>query len=241
MAVYNINGNIIDSEPLSNDVKNSLLSCFRGVAWLNWEDSGQSLYDALNRALNGGVDPRIAYEIPSDTDISTWSIDTEQHAYTLDEDFTILAKVSIDMSSQEAGAFLLDSLSRTGAVVGCRLQVGLSNNAVNFTATFNQGSAYNGIGGTTSNTFTKSDSHNVVFIMVNNDKNMTVKIYVDGNAEYQDTRLLVDKEGAVYPPTYYIGMHQGGVERPWPGVVDLFRIYNVALTNSEINQILGLA
>lgn len=239
MAVYDIDGNIIDSEPLSNDVKNSLLSCFRGVAWLNWEDSGQSLYDALNRALNGGVDPRIAYEIPSDTDISTWSIDTEQHAYTLDEDFTILAKVSVDMSNLETGAFLLDSLSRTGSAVGCRLQAGLSNNAVNFTASFNGGDTSSGIGNTTSNTFTKSDSHDVIFIMVNNDKDMIVKIYVDGNVELQENRTLVDKENT-YPPTYYIGKHHGDVERPWPGVVDLFRIYNVALTNSEINQILGL-
>lgn len=228
-------------EGISDEVKQALLACFRGVAWLDWEGSGESLYNALEEALydEPAPDPRIVYEIPHGTDISTWAIDTEQHAYTLDEDFTILAKASIDMSSQESGTFLLDSLSRTAPTVGCRLQSGLSNNAVNFTATFNQGSAYGGIGGTTNNTFSKS-THNVIFIMTNYNKYMTVAIYVDGNIELQSSNTLTDKEGAVYPPTYYIGMHQGGVARPWPGTVDLFRIYNEALSNNEINEILGL-
>ena len=229
-------------EGISDEVKQALLACFRGVAWLDWKGSGESLYNALEEALYNepAPDPRIVYEIPQGTDISTWAIDTKQHAYTLDEDFTILAKASIDMSSQESGVFLLDSLSRTASNVGCRLQSGLSNNAVNFTATFNQGSMYGGIGGTTSNTFSKSTTHNVIFIMTNYNKYMTVAIYVDGNIELQSSNTLTDKEGAVYPPTYYIGMHQGGVVRPWPGTVDLFRIYNEVLSNNEINEILGL-
>lgn len=225
---------------LSQDIKEALLACFRDVAWLNWAESGLSSYEALYLALNGGVDPRIAYEIPHGTDISTWSIDTGQHAYTLDEDFTILIKSSVDMSSKESGAFILDSLSRTGSTVGCRLQVGLSNGAVNFTASFNGGLISSGIGGTTSNTFSKSNSHDVIFIMVNNGKNMALKVYVDGNIEYQDARLLQNKEGATYPPTYYVGKHHGDYEAPWPGVVDVFRIYNIALSDDEINRILGL-
>ena len=37
---------------LSDEAKDVLLACFRGVAWLNWEEDGESLYNALATALN---------------------------------------------------------------------------------------------------------------------------------------------------------------------------------------------
>lgn len=37
---------------LTDEAKEALLACFRNVAWLNWEESGESLYNALCEALD---------------------------------------------------------------------------------------------------------------------------------------------------------------------------------------------
>ena len=221
---------------LTNQMKVALLNCFNHVAWS--DEHGQDYYDALYDALYGS-DSRIVYEIPYGTDISDWSVDTEQHAFTLDEDFTFLAKMS--WLPSETGAFLLDSQSTAGAVVGARIQSGMADNNANvyFMNQFNGGISNSGAGTRTSNTFPANVSHNVIFVMKNDDKEITIKTYVDGQLEYSDNRTLTDKETA-YPATYYIGKNHSDNIRLWLGAVDLYRIYNEALTDTEIATILGL-
>lgn len=221
---------------LSAQLKTALLGCFDHVAWK--DDYGRDYYDALYDALYNS-DPRIVYEIPHGTDISDWSIDTEQHAFTLDEDFTFLAKVS--WLPSESGAFLLDSQSVAGAIVGVRIQSGMSDNNTNvyFLNQFNGGTTNSGAGTRTFNTFPANVSHNVICIMKNDNKNLTIKTYVDGQLEYSDNRTLADKENT-YPSTYYIGKNHSDTVRLWTGTVDLYRIYNEALTDSEIATILEL-
>lgn len=220
----------------TNQMKVALLNCFNHVAWS--DEHGQDYHDALYDALYGS-DSRIVYEIPYGTDISDWSVDTEQHAFTLDEDFTFLAKMS--WLPSESGAFLLDSQSTTGAIVGVRIQSGMSDNNTNvyFLNQFNGGTSNSGAGTRTSSTFPANVSHNVICIMKNDNKNLTIKTYVDGQLEYSDNRTLADKENT-YPSTYYIGKNHSDAVRPWAGTVDLYRIYNEALTDSEIATILGL-
>lgn len=200
----------------------------------------EALSDAeINEILGITPDEKIAYEITRNTDISTWNIDTGKHAYTADEDFTFLAKVTWNPS--ESGAFLLDSQSTTGEVVGARIQSGIADNNTNvyFLNQFNGGINNSGAGARTTNVFSASVSHTVIYVMRNNNKFMTIKTYIDGNLEYEDSRTLTAKENT-WPETYYIGMNHGNQIRPWDGIIDLYRIYNEALSDSEINSILGL-
>ena len=56
MSVYNINGEeIVDSTGLSNDVKDSLLKCFRNVAWI--DANSDSHYGELREALYDEPEP----------------------------------------------------------------------------------------------------------------------------------------------------------------------------------------
>jgi len=201
----------------------------------------EALTDAeINQIIGMAPDERIVYEIPHNTDISVLSIDTNKHAYTMDENFTFLAKAT--WNPAEAGAFLLDSQSTTGSVVGARVQAALVDNNTNviYTNQFNGGTGNNGSGGQTSNSFSASTQHTVIYIMRNNNKSITHKIYVDGVLEYEDSRTLTAKTNT-WPSTYYIGMNHGNQIRPWDGIIDLYRIYNEALSDSEINSILGLS
>lgn len=229
-------------EGISDEVKQALLACFRGVAWLDWEGSGESLYNALEEALYNepAPDPRIVYEIPQGTDISTWAIDTEQHAYTLDEDFTFLAKVTTETAQATlSGMFLIDSQSTTTPTVGMRVQGTWTDGNMKILAQYNGGIINSGAGGQTSNSFPVNVDHDLITIIRNNNKAFTVKIYVDGTLEYSDSRTLSARQNT-YPPTYYIGKNHGDVERHWLGTVDIYRIYNEALTDAEITSILGV-
>lgn len=51
-ALARANIGIGDISGLSEEAKEALLACFRNVVWINWEESGQSYYDALAEALD---------------------------------------------------------------------------------------------------------------------------------------------------------------------------------------------
>ena len=238
-AVGKALADVID-KALTQEVKDALLACFRGVAWLNWKDEGKSLYNNLYDALYNS-DSRIMYEIPHGTDISDWSIDTEQHAYTLDEDFTILANVTTNTAGAEAtGMFLLDSQSANTPTVGVRIQANISNGYLTFRNAFNGGSGSSGgSGGSTTGSYSADTNHNIIFILRNASKALTAMTYVDGVLDYQSTDTLAEKQNT-YPSTYYIGKNHSDVVRPWFGNVNMFRIYNTALSNAEIGNLLNV-
>ena len=48
---------------LSDEAKNALLACFRGVAWLNWEEDGKSLYNTLAETLDIEPAPEFEYGV----------------------------------------------------------------------------------------------------------------------------------------------------------------------------------
>lgn len=224
---------------LTPAIKSAMLACFRGLPYMEGQED---LYDALYDALytTAPIDTRIVYEIPHGTDISTWSIDTGQHAYTLDEDFTFLAKVTTDTAGTSmTGMFLLDSLSTVTPFVGPRVQANMSNGNLTFRMGFNGADDQGGVGGTGSGVYDANEVHTVVFVLRNNNKSVTAKCYVDGIVNYQNTATLQDKT-TEYPETYYVGKIQNGIERPWQGVVDIYRIYNEALTDTEIASILNV-
>lgn len=227
---------------MSDNAKIALVNCFLHLGFL--DGKGPELIEALQTALWADAkDTRIVYEIPHGTDISNWIIDTQQHAFTLDEDFTFLAKVTVDASGSETtGMFLLDSLSVTSPQVGARCQANISNGNITFRNVFNggnTGSQSQGAGGTTTGTYLASAEHTIIMVLRNASKTLTVLTYVDGTLDYQEEKVCTDISNT-YPSTYYIGKTHGNIERPWLGTVEIYRIYNVALSDSEIERLLNI-
>lgn len=230
------------SAGLTDEAKLALINCFLHIGFI--DDKGPDLIADLQAALfTGGGDSRIVYEIPHGTDISKWSIDTQQHAFTLDEDFTFLAKVTADASGSETTAmFLLDSLSTETPLAGTRCQANISNGNITFRSTFNGGnnsSQSAGAGGTTTGTYSASAEHTVIMVLRNASKTLTALTYVDGTLDYQDEKACTDVS-TTYPSTYYIGKTHSNIERPWLGTVEMYRIYNAALSDSEIERLLNI-
>ena len=115
----------------------------------------------------------------------------------------------------------------------------MSNGNLTFRMGFNGADDQGGVGGTSSGVYDANEVHTAVFVLRNNNKSVTAKCYVDGIVNYQNTATLQDKT-TEYPETYYVGKIQNGTERPWQGVVDIYRIYNEALTDTEIASILNV-
>lgn len=224
---------------MSDNAKIALVNCFLHIGFL--DGKGPELIEALQTALWADAkDTRIVYEIPHGTDISNWIIDTQQHAFTLDEDFTFLAKVTVNASgSDTTGMFLIDSLSTATPVVGARVQANISNGNIAFRNVFNGGTEGSGAGGTTTGTYSANAEHTVIAVMRNASKTLTVLTYVDGMLDYQGSATLTNKS-TTYPETYYIGKTHSNAERPWLGTVEMYRIYNAALSDSEIERLLNI-
>lgn len=232
----------VDNIGLTDAAKIALVNCFLHIGFL--DDKGPDLIADLQNALfTGGADSRIVYEISHGTDISDWSIDTQQHAFTLDEDFTFLAKATVDASGSETtGMFLIDSLSVASPQVGARCQANISNGNITFRNVFNggnTGSQSPGAGGTTTGTYSASAEHTIIMVLRNASKTLTVLTYVDGTLDYQEERVCTDISNT-YPSTYYIGKTHSDTERPWLGTVEMYRIYNAALSDSEIERLLNI-
>ena len=232
------------SSGMSDAAKAALINCFLKVTWV--DDSGADLIQALTTALYNGDSPapsNIVYEIPSNTDISSWYKDTEQHAFTLDENFTIVEKITVNsIPSGTNDMFLLDAQTVSGVtpVVGLRQQATISDGLITFRFTFNSDNDNGGAGQTVGNNILASASHTLSYYIVNNNKRVIYKLYVDGTLLDNGDVVLANKPNAVYPATYYIGKNQAGANRPWKGSVDILRVYNKALSVSEIENILGL-
>ena len=96
---------------ISDNAKLALIHCLQHMSFLN--DEGPVLIERLQTELfSGGNDFRIAYEIPSGTDISAMAFDTHQRSFQVYEDFTFIAKCTINMIStaSQKTATLVDSM-----------------------------------------------------------------------------------------------------------------------------------
>lgn len=228
---------------MSDNAKIAIVNCFLHIGFL--DGKGPELIEALQTALWADAkDTRIVYEIPHGTDISNWVIDTQQHAFTLDEDFTFIAKATSNTAGTDTTSmFLLDSLSQETPQVGVRIQAHMSDGKISFRNIFNagntSGSSGGGAGWKTSGDYSADEVHNVIFVLRNNNKNLTVRTYVDGVLDYQDDTVCGDRS-TTYPETYWIGKVRSGAERPWLGTVEMYRIYNAALSDSEIERLLNI-
>ena len=227
---------------ISDNAKLALIHCLQHMSFL--DDKGPELIERLQTELfSGGNDSRIAYEIPSGTDISAMAFDTHQRSFQVYEDFTFIAKCTINMSATSLDSVsLVDSMvvvPGTSLLKGIRIIAQKRNGKLSFTTFFNGWPAGGGGAGGTTPGFSLDDEHSVIFIIKNQSKKVTVKTYVDGTLSLNNTETLDDKAGDII--TYHVGENAAKTYMPWPGTIEMFRFYNVCLNNSEIEYLLNIS
>lgn len=219
-------------------VKLALVNCFENVYWStpDGEQYGKALKDAL---FSKSVDSRVIYEIPYGVNPGGLQLDTGVPARNdmENEDFTILIKgtwvpimgigVLLDANAENPS---------TGNILpALAIRSYTDENGVHFRAWFKgiatqQAADTAGVDATV--------NHDVIIIVRNFSKHIFVNTYVDGTLLYSWDNIQTDNRFIVN--NYMINTPGGdGVPRPWPGTYELFKIYKVALSNQEINELVG--
>lgn len=195
-------------------------------------------YKGQTATFNVNVtDSRLVYEIPANTDLYNYKrYDTQQHQFTVEEDFTILINTSYKANPRISygNAFLLDGADGDTQSPGIRLGLDVVNSAENFITNYMYSDYY------ASQTYPINTERSVIWIVRNSNKQLRKVLYVDGSKIVDKSESLSSYTGKTYYDTYWIGgAHHLGSARPFDGIARLFRIYNTALDISEINAILG--
>ena len=218
---------------MPDNVKTALIDCFEHVYWdtADGEKYGKALKDAL---FSMSVDSRVIYELPYGTDMSAFTVDTGVPARNdMDnEDFTVLIKGTWEPTTE--ASFLLDTSvkSRLDGSIGTGLRIGtnVNNNQLNTRTTFKNS-------GGNSTTVSADVAHDITIVVRNFSKHLLIHSYIDGDLVYSYDDLLDGTGDAV--GNYRIGIVASGTVRPWSGTIDFFKIYKVALSNQEINELVG--
>lgn len=219
-------------------VKLALINCFENVYWKNADGEqryGKALKDAL---FSNAVDSRVIYEIPYGVNPGSLPMDTgvPVRKDTANEDFTILIKGT--WVPNQAIAVLLDADARnpaTGNVSGAmRIRSYVDPDGAHFRAWYKNGSQSDadtaGVDATV--------NHDVIIIIRNFSKHLFINTYVDGNLLYSYDDLITYAGEMV--DNYKINLiGSDGLPHPWTGTYELFKIFNVALSNQEINELVG--
>lgn len=220
-------------------VKLALVNCFENVYWSTPDGEqvyGKALKDAL---FSKSVDSRVIYEIPYGVNPGGLPLDTGVPARNDmgNEDFTILIKGTW-VPSSTVGVLLdanAENTSTGNILPALAIRSYVDANDVHFRAWFkgvaNQQAADTaGVDATV--------NHDVVIIVRNFSKHIFVNTYVDGTLLYSRDDIQTNTSPMVN--NYMINTPGGdGLPRPWPGTYELFKIYNVALSNQEINELVG--
>ncbi len=219
-------------------VKLALVNCFENVYWKNADGEqvyGKALKDAL---FSNAVDSRVIYEIPYGVNPGSLPMDTgvPVRKDTANEDFTILIKGT--WVPNQAIAILLDADARnpaTGVVSGAmRIRSYVDSNGAHFRAWYKNGIQTDadtpGVDATV--------NHDIIIIVRNFSKHLFINTYVDGNLLYSYDDLITNPGEMVN--NYIINMiGSDGQPHPWTGTYELFKVFNVALSNQEINELVG--
>lgn len=220
-------------------VKLALVHCFENVYWKNADGErqyGKALKDAL---FSKSIDSRVIYEIPYGVNPGGLPVDTGVAARNDmgNEDFTILIKGTWVPSSTIG--VLLDANAKntsTGNILqALAIRSFADANGVHFRVWFK------GVGTQSAAETAGVDAtvnHDVVIVVRNFSKHIFINTYVDGTLLYSWDDISTNPSPMVN--NYMINTPGGdGVPRPWPGTYELFKIYNVALSNQEINELVG--
>lgn len=230
---------------MSDAAKAALINCFLKVAWV--DDSGAELIQALTTALYGGdapVDNRLVYELKN-TDISNAAIDTGVPVFQLGESFTFLARVTMNQwptsKTSNSGYILNHRDLSTGTI---RLGVDKANNEINFIGNVMYSDNYmNDISGYAGGTISAKSSHEIVWMVRMSGTVAKKVLYVDGiKAISKEENVSSQASGKTFTGNYFISgaTNATSLTYTFPGTAKLIRIYNEALSASEIESIMGL-
>lgn len=223
---------------LPDDVKLALMDCFEHVMWDSEE--GETTYgNALRDALYNyspeptPVDDRIIYEVLSaDAYNRISNTHTGVELIGLDKDFTIIIKGLYCV--YPGGLIIMNGQATSGVFLRIQTNYDSTNKTVAFRSTIKN------VGGNTS-AFSAEENHEILLVTRNDASSgiTTIKTYVDGDKSYEYNNSVTS--GLVQSGDYMIGGGTGTtVKFPFPGAIDIFRIYNVALSNEEIEDITGI-
>lgn len=221
---------------LPDEAKVALIDCFEHVMWKTAD--GEKYGDALKAALySKSMDGRIIYEIPANSDMSQHVVqDTGVEAIDTNEneDFTVLIKGTWHDNGNYA--FLLDAsgIYNGNIITSFRIQTNYDSN--NGTVIFR--ATYKSSGGNTQ-TYSIASEHDVVFVVRSFSGHLIIKTYVDGNLDYSFDDYVINNQTNM-DGNYRVGVIRSGSTAPWSGTIDMFRIYNVALSNQEIKDLVGV-
>lgn len=227
---------------MSDAAKAALINCFLKVAWV--DDSGAELIQALTTALYGGdapVDNRLVYELKN-TDISSTGMDTEIPVFPLGDSFTVLAKATLNAwPSGKNGAVLLNhgNLS-TGTL---RLGIDNVNNALEFVTNVMYGDSYaDEMPGYAGGTVSPNSAHAIMWMVRMNGTTAKKTLYIDGiKAFSKEENISSQASGKTFTGNYLVSkVIASDTNNYFPGTVRMLRIYNAALSSSEIETIMGV-
>jgi len=227
---------------MSDAAKAALINCFLKVAWV--DDSGADLIQALTTALYGGdapVDSRLVYELKN-TDISSTGIDTEIPVFPLGDSFTVLAKATLNAwpSGKSSGILLDHGNLSTGTL---RLGVDIVNNALEFVTNVMYGDYYaDAMPGYAGGTISPSSAHAIMWMVRMSGTTVKKTLYIDGiKAFTKEENISSQASGKTFTGNYLISKAAASdVNNYFPGTVGMLRIYNAALSSSEIETIMGV-
>lgn len=216
-------------EGLSGNAKQALLACFQHVAWI--DEHGQNYYNALKRALN--IDPSLVYEIGSGTDLSNRTFDTGVNAFSIEQDFTVLAKITLFPDTSEPSSTTRMKMLVTNGSIGnknvFRLAIDVKEGLNYYVTNYMYGDSYASITGQYANV-----QHELIWVCRNENAQFRKVLYVDGTLALDKEEDMTLKTTGTVSGTYVIG------SSPISAEVWVFNIYNIALDYSDINAILGI-
>lgn len=224
---------------MSDAAKAALINCFLKVAWV--DDSGANLIQALTTALYGGdapVDSRIIYELESGTDLNGRVINTGVPVPTYSENFTLIARATLraKTSGDTTASMLFGSggLSETtkATIRGC---VDYSNGICQFVTNYMYSDAY-----ANSNNISAYENHELLWIIRNNAGTASKYLFVDSNLILNKSESISAYSERTSGSNIILGSHMASQPASFNGTVSMFRIYNKALTNSELEALLGI-
>lgn len=229
---------------MSDAAKAALINCFLKVAWV--DDSGADLIQALTTALYGGdapVDNRLVYELKN-TDISNIAIDTGVPVFQLGENFTILARVTMNQwpAGKTSDGYILNHRDMSTGTI--RLGVSKADNEIKFIGNVMYSDNYmNDISGYAGGTISANSSHEIVWMVRMSGTVVKKVLYIDGvKAISKEENISSQASGKTFTGNYFIsgGTNNTSLSYTLPGTAKLIRIYNEALSTSEIGSIMGL-
>lgn len=198
-------------------------------------------YTNITTSFNVTVtDPRLVYKLNSGTDVTNNAIDTGVPVFGQDDSFTILINVDMSaISSDKKDGVILNHRTLSSGTI--RLGFDNTDNVLHFIANVMYSDFY--VDYYTPGKVSALTPHNLIWAVRMSNKNVRKVFYVDGVKKLDRSENVSSRmSDKIFTGNYFIGGVNSTTSnlKLFPGIVNLFEMYNVALDISEINSILGI-